>query len=228
MSDHSKKTCSSSTVTQGTVVRHPYKVRVAHWIVVLCFLLTALSGLGLLFPSLHWLLNILGTGQLARILHPFLGVTMAVVFLVLFFCNAKHNLPERGDGQWFKNLTEILKGREHSVADVGHYNPGQKLLFWGICGLLCGLVATGIVIWRPYFAENFSIPLIRAALLLHALCAVLLILSIMVHVYMAFWYKGTTRGMVYGTVTRAWAKRHHPKWLRKISEENNLSEKSDC
>ena len=32
--------------------------------------------------------------------------------------------------------------------------------------------------------------------------------------YMAFWVKGSIRGMVEGWVTVRWAKKHHPRWFR--------------
>ena len=51
------------------------------------------------------------------------------------------------------------------------------------------LLASGVVIWRPYFAPSFSIPLIRIALLVHSLAAVGLIIVIMVHIYAALWVK---------------------------------------
>jgi formate dehydrogenase subunit gamma len=34
-------------------------------------LFVSISGLGFFFPSFNWLMNIMGTPQLARILHPF-------------------------------------------------------------------------------------------------------------------------------------------------------------
>ncbi|CDL42843.1 Formate dehydrogenase O gamma subunit [Klebsiella pneumoniae ISC21] len=39
-----------------------------------------MSGLGFFFPSFNWLMHILGTPQLARILHPFVGVVMFASF----------------------------------------------------------------------------------------------------------------------------------------------------
>ena len=33
----------------------------------------------------------------------------------------------------------------------------------------------------------------------------------------ALWVRGTVRAMVYGTVTRAWAKQHHRAWYRQVT-----------
>jgi len=37
-----------------------------------------------------------------------------------------------------------------------------------------------------------------------------------IHVYAAIWTRGSIDAMVRGTVTRAWARFHHPAWLREV------------
>jgi formate dehydrogenase subunit gamma len=44
---------------------------------------------------------------------------------------------------------------------------------------------------------------------------------IILHVYAAIWTRGTIRAMLYGTVTRAWAKQHHRGWYRKVTGDND-------
>jgi formate dehydrogenase subunit gamma len=41
-----------------------------------------------------------------------------------------------------------------------------------------------------------------------------------VHWYAAYWTRGAVRAMVRGTVTRAWAKFHHPVWYREVTGKN--------
>jgi formate dehydrogenase subunit gamma len=64
----------------------------------------------------------------------------------------------------------------------------------------------------------FTIETIRTAALVHALSGVVLILTIIVHVYAAIWVKGTIGAMTKGTVSRAWAKHHHPLWYRSLDK----------
>ena len=90
-------------------------------------------------------------------------------------------------------------------------------MFWGIMGLICALLLTGLVIWRAYFAHLFPIPVLRVALLLHAVAGVGLMLLIIGHIYLAFWVKGSIRGMVTGYVSHAWARAHHDRWHEEIS-----------
>ena len=105
-------------------------------------------------------------------------------------------------------------GHEHAVADNGKYNLGQKMLFWTLNLAMVTLLVTGIIMWRQYFSHYFSIPVLRFAIFLHSLSAFMLFTGILVHMYMAFWIKGSIRGIVEGWVTVRWAKKHHPKWYR--------------
>ena len=196
------------------IQRYSAPERINHWIVAFCFVFAALSGLGFFFPSFNWLMHVLGTPQLARILHPFIGVIMFAAFLLMFLRYWRDNLIERDDLEWAKNIRKVAKNEE--VGDTGRYNFGQKCVFWAAIVSLLLLLASGIIIWRPYFASAFSIPIVRLALVVHSVSAVVLIMVIMVHIYAALWVKGTITAMVEGWVTPAWAKKHHPRWYRQI------------
>ena len=204
------------------LVRYRAPERINHWIVAICFVITALSGLGFFFPSFNWLMQIFGTPQLARILHPFTGVVMFAAFMLMFLRYWKENLINRDDLCWARNIHRIARNEE--VGDTGKYNFGQKCVFWAAIISLVLLLASGIVIWRPYFADAFAVPLIRLALVVHSVSAVVLIIVIMVHVYAALWVKGTLTAMVEGWVSAEWARHHHPRWFR---EQRKLPEKQD-
>lgn len=210
------------------IIRHKPIERINHWSVVILFLFTAISGLGFFFPSLNWFMNILGTPQLSRILHPFAGSIMFFLFVFMFFRYFKHNLVKKDDLVWAKNIGKVLVNEE--AGDVGEYNLGQKGIYWVASICLFALLISGVIMWRPYFADYFSIPVLRIAILIHSISAIGLILTIIVHAYAAFWIKGSIRGMVEGWVTRGWAKKHHPRWYREILEKERKeaeSKKSD-
>lgn len=201
-----------------TLHRIGFAERLCHWLMVACFFLVALSGLSWFFPSLHWLSGVLGTPQLARILHPFLGVLVFLALMFLFARLVKYNLPARQDRRWFGNLGKVLRGDHETKLEIGKYNAGQKILFWGIMALITTLLVSGIVIWRPWFAAYFPIPAIRIGLLVHALAGIALMLLIVGHIYLAFWVKGSIRGMVTGRVTRGWARAHHDRWYAEVAD----------
>ncbi|MET0348698.1 MAG: cytochrome b/b6 domain-containing protein, partial [Rhizobacter sp.] len=94
------------------------------------------------------------------------------------------------------------------------YNAGQKLVFWAFAVSLLLLFFTGFMFWSPWFVGFFPITLRRIAVVVHAVSAVVLVLSVIVHVYAAIWVQGTMRAMTRGTVTEGWARHHHPRWYR--------------
>ncbi len=202
-------------MTDKVIQRYNAAERINHWIVAVCFVLLAISGLAFFYPAFFWLTGVFGTPELARIVHPFVGVVMAVAFGRQFFRYWHHNLLNREDIRWMLSVKEVMKGNE--VGDIGRYNGGQKAMFWVMVLCVAALLGSGVIAWRPYFAASFPIPVIRIALLVHATSALALIASIIVHVYAALWVQGTIRAMVEGVVTHAWAKKHHPRWYREMT-----------
>ncbi len=207
--------------------RYSRSERINHWVVAVCFVLLAISGLAFFYPAFFWLSNVFGTPQLARMIHPIVGVVMFVGFTVQFFRYFRHNFINKEDVKWMLAVRQVLKG--HEVGDIGKYNGGQKAMFWVMTLCMLVMVVTGLIAWRPYFAPHFSIPVIRLALLFHAWSATILIASIIVHVYAAIWVRGTIRAMIEGVVTQHWAKKHHPRWYREMmqkAEQHQTEEKT--
>ncbi|GGH07760.1 formate dehydrogenase subunit gamma [Alsobacter metallidurans] len=205
----------SSTHDKPVLVdRYAAGARINHWVTAISFILLALSGLAFFTPSLYFLTGLFGGGQLARTLHPWIGVVLFVSFSGLFVRFWKANLWNRDDSAWMSKLPDVVAGHEEKLPEIGKYNAGQKLVFWGMALLILVLFATGLVIWQQYFGAASSIDQQRVALLLHAAAAVGTILIWIVHVYAAIWVRGTIQAMTRGNVTGGWGWRHHRKWLR--------------
>jgi len=198
------------------IQRYTANDRSNHWITAICFVLLAVSGLAMFHPATSWMAVFLGGGQWTRILHPFLGVVMFISFAVLVFRFWHHNKIDQADKQWMKQFGDVLTNREDRLPKIGMYNAGQKILFFVLIASMVGLLLSGIVIWRAYFAFYFPIDVVRFAALLHAFSAFVLICSIIVHIYAAFWVKGSIGAMVRGTVTYGWARKHHPRWFEAV------------
>jgi formate dehydrogenase subunit gamma len=198
----------------SVVRRHPIDVRIAHWIAAVSFILLALTGLGLFFPGIFFTTIILGGGQMARLLHPWIGVALAVSYLWLFLRFVGSCLWGRDDTTWISRLGDAMAGREENLPEVGKFNAGQKLYFWGMLLLIIILLVTGIFTWQAYFATAASVDTQRLAVLIHSIAAILAILGFLIHLHMVLWEPGTLRSMVAGTVTGGWAWKHHRKWLR--------------
>lgn len=191
--------------------------RTNHWLIVLFFLGAGLSGLAFFHPGLYFLSALFGGGVWARILHPFMGLAMAACFLLLFLKLWRHNVINDDDREWLKHSGDMLRGDKSRMPPAGRYNGGQKRVFWVMAASLAVLVLTGFLFWQPWFADSFPILLRRIAVVLHALSATVLILSVIVHVYAAIWVKGTVRAMTRGDVSEAWARQNHALWYREMT-----------
>lgn len=186
-----------------------------HWAVATCFVLAAVSGFALFHPALFWLTALVGGPQWARILHPYLGIAMFVLFLGLFFAFAGANVWRKEDSQWLGSAGKLVsEGNAAHMPAVGKYNGGQKLVFWLFALCLIVLLVTGALFWQAWFAPSVPIWLQRIAVVLHALAAFGLVLTVIVHAYAAIWVKGTVQAMTRGTVSAGWARHHHPLWYR--------------
>lgn len=193
--------------------------RANHWVVGICFILLALSGLAFFHPAFFPLTQLFGGGPWTRILHPYIGVVMMLFFVMMFLRFWRLNVMEQRDVEWLKNVNKMIDGNDHDMPEQGKYNGGQKVLFWGLVVGMLALTASGVAMWRAWL--HLPVDMVRVASVVHAAAAVWMIGLIIMHVYAAIWTRGTIRAMLYGTVTRAWAKQHHRGWYRKMTGDNN-------
>lgn len=200
-----------------TVSRYRGITRLNHWVTAISLILLLLSGLAFFDPSLYWLTGLFGGGQTARWLHPLIGVVLFFSFLGMFIQLWRLNLPQPEDKVWVSQIGDVVAGNEEKLPELGKYNAGQKFIFWAMSILIVVLIVSGVMIWEEFFAGLVSIPTRRWAVLTHSIAAVAIILVFILHVYAAFWTRGTLRAMTRGTVTGGWAWRHHRKWLRDVA-----------
>ncbi|MEY3917471.1 MAG: hypothetical protein RLZZ140_1034 [Pseudomonadota bacterium] len=202
----------------GEVKRYAANERWNHWFTAILFVLLAASGLAFFHPAFWSLTAVLGGGESSRYLHPILGVLMFVSFIIFAFQKMGDNLMKSHDWKWMGQIGDVLANRDDRLPEVGKYNAGQKLAYWAMLASMLALMGSGLIIWQQFFSHMFTIETIRTAALVHALSGVVLILTIIVHVYAAIWVKGTIGAMTKGTVSRAWAKHHHPLWYRSLDK----------
>ncbi len=198
--------------------RYTASERANHWVVGICFILLGLSGLAFFHPAFYPLTQLFGGGPWTRILHPYVGVVMALFFIMMVLRFWRLNVMEQRDVEWLKNVDKMVDGDDHNMPEQGKYNGGQKVLFWGLVLFMLLLTVSGVLMWRTWV--TVPVDVVRLASVLHALAGFAMIGLIILHVYAAIWTRGTIRAMMYGTVTRAWAKQHHRGWYRKVTGDN--------
>ena len=198
-----------------TLERFTATERVNHWMVAICFILLALSGLAFFHPVFWPLTQFFGGGVWARIWHPFIGLLMAISFCLEFLNFQALNRMTPDDWEWIKRIKNLVAGSGQNMPMQGKFNAGQKLLFWAMAICIVLLFCSGLVMWRAYV--TFPVVLVRLASVIHAAAGALMIGLILGHIYAAIWTRGAIQAMIYGTVSRAWAKHHHEAWYRQMT-----------
>jgi formate dehydrogenase subunit gamma len=197
--------------------RHGHGQRLAHWAVAVLYVALFLSGLALFHPYFFWTSVFFGGASFMRVIHPFLGVALAIVFFGYASRLWRDNVLVASDARWIRSMFRFMSRIGEDVPVEGKYNAGQKYMYWSMLFVVAVLLVTGILIWRPYFAPSVGAGARRASGLVHAVIAFLMFVGIGVHVYAAYWTKGSIRAMTRGTVSRAWARVHHPGWYAKVT-----------
>src|SRR5512133_3271289 len=136
------------TYNPKDLTRYTPRERTNHWMVAICFILIALSGLTFFHPLFWPFSELFGGGVWTRILHPFIGLLMAFCFALLFlqFRSFMHMTPN--DWEWLKHADELIKGNEYKMPPQGKYNAGQKIQFWSAAVCIVLMLFSGVIMWR--------------------------------------------------------------------------------
>jgi formate dehydrogenase subunit gamma len=196
------------------LVRHRLSSRVIHWGVGVLFLVCLLSGLPIWTPVFGWMAGLLGGLAVCRVLHPWAGLLFFASAAAMFVHWLKDMRLTPKDWEWFgPKVLAYVTYAEHDD-EVGKYNGGQKLFFFAASLGSVGFLVSGLVLWWP---ESFPQAIRLAGILLHDLTFILFAVAVVLHIYLPAAQPGTYRAMIRGTVTGAWARLHHPRWFREVT-----------
>lgn len=197
--------------------------RVVHWILGGSCLFLFLSGFGLMFqlsflasffPAIPLFTDLYPGGYATmKLFHNLCGILFAVAFLPALLIWGKDTLYfDEDDKKWFTVLGGYLWEVEH-VPEAGKFNAGQKMFFIVLFLFWLIMVGTGIFMWFPMFG-NFLTGWLYAA---HALGVLVLGSFLVIHFYLGtYGNPGTFQVMGHGYVSKGWAKKHRPKWLKDV------------
>jgi len=204
--------------TDPPLQRYSLWNRLNHWLVAISFVLLVLSGLPFFHPFFWSLTGLFGGPTMTRILHPWIGLFMAAMFVMLAISFFRDSLIRRHDIQWLKQIRDVLFNRADKLPPVGKNNAGQKLVYWIMLGSIALLLITGFLIWQPVVGQAVPITLRRLASMGHAYVAFLAIITLIIHIYSGIWVKGSFQAMIRGRVSKAWARHHHDLWYEEEME----------
>ena len=203
-------------VVGGEIVRHRRSSRFIHFAVAFTFLVCLFTGLPIWTPFFTWMAALFGGLAFCRWLHPWSGALFAASSLAMFVHWAKQMEFLAGETKWLApgRIFSYLEYKDDN-REIGKYNPGQKLQFWCASLAALGLLASGIVMWFP---ETFPQLLREFSIILHSVTFILFVMLITWHVYLGTAAEpGTFHAITRGTVTKAWARLHHPKWYEQVT-----------
>ena len=204
-------------VVGSEIVRHRLFSRLVHWTVALTFVLAALTGMPIWTPVFGWMAHLFGGLTVCRLLHPWLGVAFVLAILVQFFEWISDMRIEPWERDWVgPRLTRYMRYEEDDPR-TGKYNGGQKLYFWAVSLGALGLLLSGLLMWFP---TAFPRSLIQFGFIIHDFTFICFAVSLVFHIYLGTAAEpGTFGSMTRGTVTRPWARLHHPRWYREVTGE---------
>jgi formate dehydrogenase subunit gamma len=204
-----------NVVVGDEIVRHTLGSRVVHWLVASTFVFCVLTGLPVWSPVFGWMATLVGGLSVARWLHAWLGIAFAAASLIMFVQWISDMRFDAHDKSF--RVLEYLKFSGAEDPEVGKYNAGQKLFFWAALLGALGLLLSGIVLWFPM---SFGQELRVTAIILHDVTFIAFFVAVVGHIYLGTAAEpGTFRSMTRGTVTKAWARLHHPRWYREVTGE---------
>jgi formate dehydrogenase subunit gamma len=207
---------TEDSVVGDVIIRHRLSTRVMHWAVAVCFFLSLVSGAPIWSPVFGWMANLLGGLSACRVIHPWAGLLFVVgsVFMYVRWRGEMRIAPQ--DRAWFGLKSVRYMDHKELDVEVGKYNGGQKLFFYAAALGALGLLVSGVVLWLP---TRFPALVRWAGILLHDITFILFAVAIVFHIYLAAVAEPRTlRAMTRGTVTKGWARLHHPGWYREVVE----------
>jgi len=209
---------TEDVVVGDEIVRERLSARVVHWAVALTFFVCLFTGLPIWTPYLGFLASLFGGLHVCRVLHPWAGIAFAATSVLMFVQWVSQMKLTPADREFItpKGMLRYFQYRNED-ADVGKYNGGQKMLFWAAGLGALGLLLSGYVMWFPL---EFGQGLREASYLVHDAAFSLFFAMIIGHIYLGTAAEpGTFRSMIRGTVTKSWARLHHPGWYREVTGE---------
>ena len=203
-------------VVGGQIVRHRMASRLIHWSVALSFAITLLTGLPIWTPVLGWMAALFGGLSVCRWLHPWAGLVFFVASAWMFFHWLKDMILLPSERDWLgPKLFTYMRHETVDDEEIGKYNGGQKVFFFAVALGALGLLVSGLLLW---WSTGIPRPVWALGILIHEVTFILFTVAIVFHIYLGTGAEpGTFRSMTRGTVPKAWARLHHPKWYRDVT-----------
>jgi formate dehydrogenase subunit gamma len=186
--------------------------RAVHWCNATLFLVLLGTGASLYLPDLS---TMVAHRHTVKTIHVYAGLLLPIPLLVGLLLPAGRQL--RADlgrfNRWTEDDRRWWSGRTRASAQLGKFNPGQKLnaVFVGAAIVLM-LMTGSIMRWFEPFPDSWR----TGATFVHDWVFIVLVVVIAGHIMFAFADVDSLRSMVRGWVPEAWARRQRPRWWAEV------------
>jgi formate dehydrogenase subunit gamma len=204
---------TTDAVANADLVRFDTVERAVHWVTAGLFGVLMLTGAALYAGPIS---TLVGRRELLRTVHVASGLALPIPILVGMLGRWGSRL--RGDlsrlSRWISDDRKWLRRRTRGDAQLGKFNPGQKLnaVFLGAAGVMM-LVSGFMLKWFSLF----GLELRTGATFVHDWFALGIWVAVIGHVLFAFHDPVALRGMVHGTVPARWARKLRPRWYEEAT-----------
>jgi len=193
--------------------------RYTHWCTATLMLVLLFTGFAMYVGPLS---TLVGRRLLMRRVHVYSGLLLPIPVLVAIFLRSGRQL--RADfkrlNRWSRDDRAWWSRRRRASAQLGKFNPGQKLNATFIGASIVVMLMTGSILqWYGPFSDSWR----QGATFMHDWFALGLLVAIVGHITLAFRDSDALNGMTHGTVSAGWAKRHRPRWYAEVTASGNGS-----
>jgi formate dehydrogenase subunit gamma len=197
-----------------TITRFNAFERFVHWMTAASFIILGLTGLNITFGK-TLLLPLMGPdafagwSQWAKYAHNYLSFAFTIGVVLILLTWIAGNIPNRVDVEWLKRGGGLMGGDD---PPAGHFNAGQKMIYWIVVLGGGAMAITGYLLMFPFYATDISG--MQLAQIVHGTVAVLFVAVMLAHIYIGtIGMEGAFEAMGTGEVDVNWARQHHSLWV---------------
>ena len=186
--------------------------RVVHWSNATLFLILLFTGASLYAGPLS---TIVAHRHAVKTIHVYAGLLLPLPLLLGLLLPAGRQL-RRDVGRfnrWTLDDRRWWSRRTRASAQLGKFNPGQKLNAVFVGASIVLMLATGSIMrWFEPFPNSIR----TGATFVHDWVFIVLIFVVVGHIMFAFADFDSLRSMVRGWVPEQWARRERPRWWAEV------------
>jgi formate dehydrogenase subunit gamma len=199
--------------------------RVVHWCNATLFLVLLATGASLYFPQLS---TIVAHRHTVKTIHVYAGLLLPLPLLLglLLPGGRQFRRDVARINRWTADDRRWWSRRTRSTAQLGKFNPGQKLNAVFVAAAIVLMLMTGSIMrWFKPFPDSWR----TGATFVHDWVFITLLVVIVGHIVFAISDPDSLRSMVRGWVPEQWARRERPRWwAEEVADRSGANASADA